>query len=116
MSARQLGLAARVAFATLVGVLALAGDSLASERGAAATRCCFRVEVLVQAELDTIFNSIQVGGMVGHQEALVTYRSVELLTLSADGTLSPGEGRAGCHFREGSREERDRRGPPGSDV
>jgi hypothetical protein len=98
MSARQLGLAARVAFATLVGVLALAGDSLASERGAAATRCCFRVEVLVQAELDTIFNSIQVGGMVGHQEALVTYRSVELLTLSADGTLRRAKGGPGVTF------------------
>ena len=65
MSARQLGLAARVALATLVGVLALAGDTLAAESAPAASRCCFRVDTLVQAELDVIFNSTQVGGMVG---------------------------------------------------
>ena len=87
MSARQLRLAARVALATLIGVLALAGDTFAAESAPAASRCCFRVDTLVQAELDTIFNSTRVGGMVGHQEALVTYRSVELLVLSADGTL-----------------------------
>jgi len=98
MSARQLGLAARVALATLVGVLALAGDTFAAQNGAAAARCCFRVDVLVQAELDTIFNSTQVGGMVGHQEALVTYRDVELLTLSADGSLRRANGGPGIAF------------------
>jgi hypothetical protein len=65
-------------------MLAPAGDTFAAQDSAAAARCCFRVDVLVQAELDTIFNSSQIGGMVGHQEALVTYRHVELLTLSAD--------------------------------
>lgn len=79
-------------------MLALAGDTLAAETGPTAARCCFRVDVLVQAELDTIFNSIQVGGMVGHQEALVTYRAVELLTLSANGTLSRANGGAGVAF------------------
>ena len=91
-------LSARVALATLVGVLALAGDTLAAETAPAASRCCYRAEVLVQAELDTIFNSTQVGGMVGHQEALVTYRSVELLTLSADGTLRRANGGPGVAF------------------
>ena len=94
MSARH----ARVAFATLVGVLALAGDTLAAESAPAASRCCFRVDTLVQAELDTIFNSTRVGGMVGHQEALVTYRDVELLTLSADGTLRRANGGPGIAF------------------
>ncbi len=98
MSARHLGLAARVAFATLVGVLALAGDTLAAENAPAASRCCFRVDTLVQAELDVIFNSTRVGGMVGHQEALVTYRTVELLTLSADGTLRRASGGPGIAF------------------
>ena len=98
MSARQLGLAARVALATLVGVLALAGDTFAAEAGASASRCCFRVDTLVQAELDTIFNSTQVGGMVGHQEALITYRSVELLTLPADGVLRRAKGGPGVAF------------------
>ncbi len=98
MSARHLGLAARVAFATLVGVLALAGDTLAAESAPAASRCCFRVDTLVQAELDTIFNSTQVGGMVGHQEALVTYRDVELLVLSADGKLRRANGGPGIAF------------------
>ncbi len=98
MSARQLGLATRAALATLVGVLALAGDTFAAETAPAASRCCFRADVLVQAELDTIFNSIQVGGMVGHQEALVTYRSVELLVLSADGTLRRANGGSGVAF------------------
>ena len=36
--------------------------------------------------------------MVGHQEALVTYRSVELLVLSADGTLRRANGGAGVAF------------------
>jgi hypothetical protein len=94
----QFGLAARIALATVVGVLALAGDTLAAETGPMVARCCFRVNVLVQAELDTIFNSIQVGGMVGHQEALVTYRDVELLTLSADGTLRRANGGPGVAF------------------
>ncbi len=94
MSARQ----ARVVLATLVGVLALAGDTLAAESAPAASRCCFRVDTLVQAELDTIFNSTRVGGMVGHQEALVTYRTVELLTLSADGTLRRANGGPGIAF------------------
>ena len=98
MSARQLGLAARVAFATLVGTLALAGDTLAADSGPAASRCCFRVDTLVQAEIDVIFNSTQVGGMVGHQEALVTYRDVELLTLAADGELRRANGGAGVAF------------------
>jgi hypothetical protein len=88
----QLGVVARVALATLVGVLALAGDTLAAETSPTAARCCFRVDVLVQAELDTIFNSTRVGGMVGHQEALVTYRDVELLTLSAEGALRRANG------------------------
>ena len=98
MSARQLRLAARVALATLVGVLALAGDTFAAESAPAASRCCFRVDTLVQAELDTIFNSTRVGGMVGHQEALVTYRSVELLVRAADGTLRRANGGAGVAF------------------
>jgi hypothetical protein len=98
MSARQLGVAARVALATLVGVLALAGDTLAAESAPAAARCCFRVDTLVQAELDVIFNSAQVGGMVGHQEALVTYRNIELLALSADGTLRRANGGPGIAF------------------
>ena len=51
MSARQLGLAARVALATLVGVLALAGDTLAAGAAPAAPRCCFRVDTLVDVEL-----------------------------------------------------------------
>jgi hypothetical protein len=97
LSARQLGLAARVVLATIVGVLALAGDTLAAETAPAA-KCCYRVDTLVQAELDTIFNSTQVGGMVGHQEALVTYRSVELLTLSTDGTLRRANGGSGVAF------------------
>src|ERR671910_1446331 len=92
MSARHLGPAARIAFVTLVGVLALAGDTLAAESAPAAARCCFRVDTLVQAEIDVIFNSTQVGGMVGHQEALVTYRDVELLVLSADGQLRRANG------------------------
>jgi hypothetical protein len=92
MRARQLGLAARVALATLGGALALAGDTLAAEAAPSAARCCFRVDTLVQAELDVIFNSTQVGGMVGHQEALVTYRDVELLTLTADGRLRRASG------------------------
>ena len=79
-------------------MLALAGDTLAAEAAPAASRCCFRAEVLVQAELDTIFNSTQVGGMVGHQEALVTYRNVELLTVSADGTLRRASGGSGVSF------------------
>ena len=98
LSARQRGPAPRVALATLVGVLALAGDTLAAETAPAASRCCFRAETLVQAELDTIFNSTQVGGMVGHQEALVTYRSVELLALPADGTLRRASGGPGVAF------------------
>ena len=98
MSARQTRLAARVALATLVGVLALAGDTFAAQSAPAASRCCFRVDTLVQAELDVIFNSTQVGGMVGHQEALVTYRGVELLMLSADGTLRRANGGAGVAF------------------
>jgi hypothetical protein len=98
MSARQPRLAARVALATLVGVLALAGDTFAAESAPAASRCCFRVDTLVQAELDTIFNSTRVGGMVGHQEALVTYRSVELLVLSANGTLRRASGGAGVAY------------------
>src|ERR671910_1009770 len=92
MSARHLGPAARIAFVTLVGVLALAGDTLAAGAAPAAARCCFRVDTLVQAELDVIFNSTQLGGMVGHQEAVVTYRDVELLTLSADGELRRANG------------------------
>lgn len=69
----QFPVVARVAFAALVGVLGLAGDTLAADASPTAGRCCFRVDVLFQAELDTIFNSTRVGGMVGHQEALVTY-------------------------------------------
>ena len=98
MSARQLRLVARVVLVTMIGVLALAGDTFAAEKASAASRCCFRVDTLVQAELDTIFNSTRVGGMVGHQEALVTYRSVELLVLSADGTLRRANGGAGIAF------------------
>lgn len=98
MCARQLGVAARVAFATLAGVLALAGDTLPADAAPAASRCCFRVDTLVQAELDVIFNSTRVGGMVGHQEALVTYRDVELLTLSADGQLRRANGGPGIAF------------------
>jgi hypothetical protein len=94
----HIGLPARVALATFVGVLALAGDTFAADAGPAAARCCFRVDVLVQAELDTIFNSTRVGGMVGHQEALVTYRDVELLTLSADGALRRANGGPGVAF------------------
>ncbi len=98
MSVRPVRLVARVALATLIGVLALAGDTFAAESTSAASRCCFRVDTLVQAELDTIFNSTRVGGMVGHQEALVTYRSVELLVRSADGTLRRANGGVGVAF------------------
>ena len=79
-------------------MLALAGDTFAAECAPAAARCCFRVDTLVQAELDVIFNSTQVGGMVGHQEALVTYRDVELLMLAADGQLRRANGGAGVAF------------------
>ena len=37
----------------------LLGDTFAAESAPAASRCCFRVDTLVQAELDTIFDGIK---------------------------------------------------------